>query len=122
MSAQSEAALRRANVLRFERAALKERIGGEQTYADGAAELAAILSGGVPACLASARVEQVLPWIASSQPITRRRVLQIVGASETLAMRDLTGRQLAQLVAALRSPSRDLEQELEIRSFARRAA
>lgn len=103
MNVQASAALRRANRVRVARAEERRAIRSMPSSAARQA-LAGRLEDGAwcaagPA--ASARLVDVLEWLPYVGPVKARRLARLVGGSDSLRVRSLTGRQRRSLAAVL---------------------
>lgn len=98
-------ALALANQVRLARASLRREVGALAAD-EGRERLAGLLD--VPAWrtdgpAATATVVSVLTWPALVGPVRARRLVRRLGISDSRLVRDLTGRQAAQVAAHLRA-------------------
>lgn len=117
-------ALAAANQIRLGRAGLKRRIRASRDSKASAAELATILTEGVPPALAGMTMDALLRCVFQSPPSRRRRWTAEAETSPTRLLGALSARQVELLVAALCMSGKELADREEIRVFqrSRRAA
>jgi hypothetical protein len=104
---QRMTALATANANRSARAQLRRQVNDAGNFYVGCCELADVLAAGVPSCMLSMRLEEVLRWPRGRHGCSTDRfiddVLDTVGCTEWKMLRDLSVRQRSVLVNVLRS-------------------
>jgi hypothetical protein len=98
--AQRDAALAEANRRRLARAGHRRTVRGQPNYDTAMLAVAGLLDRPLPE-LDGMFVIELLAWVRRSQPVTRMRLLQAAGISQTATVGSLTYRQRAALVAQL---------------------
>jgi hypothetical protein len=99
-------ALATANATRKARSGLHHQVHDIGSFDASCMELADILAGGVPACMASMRVEEALRWLwlhGRSKDGVVDEVLDLVGCSEFKLVGELSVRQRSVIVNVLRA-------------------